>query len=48
MKNQRKYIGYKKAKKYIESDESETDERDQRKHPDLHKILDSQIIVDDD
>ena len=30
------------AKKDLESDESETDEINQRKHPDLHKILDSQ------
>ena len=27
-----------------DTDQSETDERDQRKHPDLHKILDSQKI----
>ena len=32
----------------MESDESETDERDKRKHPSLHKIIDSQKIVDDD
>ena len=41
MNNQRKYIGYKKTKKYLESDKSETDERDQRKHPWLFKMLDS-------
>ena len=32
----------------LESDESETDERDHRKHPDLHKIIDSQKIGHDD
>ena len=48
MKNQRKYIGQKTAKKYLEQDESETDERDQRKHPDSHKILEIQKIGHDD
>ena len=36
------------SKNKLESDESETDERDQIKHSDLHKILYSQKIGDDD
>ena len=48
MKNQRKYIGQKVTKKYLESDESETDKRDKIKHPTSHTILDSQKIGDDD
>ena len=36
------------SKNKLESDESETDERDQIKHSDLHQILYSQKIGDDD
>ena len=31
-----------------DTDQSETDERDQRKHPNLHKTLDSQKIGHDE
>ena len=48
MKNKRKYIGQRKAKKDSKSDEPETDERDQIKHLNLNKMLDSQKIGDDD
>ena len=48
MKNQRKCIGQRKAKKDSDSDEPETDERDQIKHLNLNKMLDSQKIGDDD
>ena len=37
-----------KEKKHLESDKPETDERDQRKHTDLHQMLDSQKMGDDD
>ena len=37
-----------KQKKDLESDKSETDERDQRKHPESLKILDSQKLVHDE